>query len=66
MEKSILGIVPGLQATALVGYNLKNARSMFSPGQSSKKQLKTMIRGGVGTMVGVSLMKPTASMINSM
>lgn len=60
VEKSILGIVPGLQATALVGENLK----LFSPKKrvSSKRIVKT----GVKNILGIGLITPTASMINAM
>ena len=65
-EKAILGNVVGLQATALMGQNLRAAQDAFKPRQSPKKQMRNMVRTGVGTMLGIGLMKPTAEMINSL
>jgi len=63
--KTILGIVPGLQATALVAANIPD----FDLKPSKKKQkngTKKMVKRGVKTIVGIGLIGPTASMINSM
>ncbi len=60
--KGILGIVPGLQATALVGYNVGALKGMGKKGMSVKKITKL----GVGNLIGVSLIKPTASAINNL
>lgn len=59
--KTILGIVPGLQATALVGHNLKLIPNFKKPLKSKPKKF---IKTSVGTILGVGLIKPTASMIN--
>jgi len=59
--KAILGIVPGLQALRLVGYNMKNVKDF-----GMKKNPKTLIKTGVGTLVGIGLIKTTASAINSL
>ena len=64
--KAILGVVPGLQATALVGYNLKNLNFDMKPGKKGKISPKKIVKTGVGTMLGIGLIKPTASMINSL
>lgn len=81
LVSSVLGIVPGLQATALVGYNLKNIpdfrmkpnrrmgrSSMGLAGRGnikhSQKPLKRIVKTGIVTLVGISLIKPTATMIN--
>lgn len=69
LAKSVLGIVPGLQATALVGYNLKmlpDFKIKPSKKMDMKKPIKNIIKAGVGTIVGVALIKPTASMINQL
>jgi len=57
---AILGIVPGLQATALVAENLKMIKPKANLGP------KKIIKMGVTNLVGVGLIKPTASMINSL
>ena len=61
---NVLGIVPGLQATALVAHNLKLIKTpkKITP----KKQIKKFVQVGVGNIVGIGLMKPTASMINTL
>lgn len=65
LASSVLGIVPGLQATALVGHNLKLIPKNMTK-ISPKKQTAKFIKVGVGTLVGITLMKPTASMINAL
>lgn len=62
MEKQILGIIPGLQATALVGTNVKMAKDMFK----SKKPLKPMMKGFATTSVGIGLMGTTSKMIGDL
>lgn len=68
LAKNVLGIVPGLQATALVGHNLKMLPDfkMKPSGKMklSNKPLKRIVSTGVTNIVGVGLIKPTASMIN--
>jgi len=54
---SILGIVPGLQATALVGHNLKLMK---------KPTTKNMIKTGVTNFIGIGLIGATAGMINKL
>lgn len=58
MANEILKIVPTLQATALVGANLKKLK---------KKKLKTkdVVEMGVGNIVGAALIKETSDFINS-
>ena len=65
-EKAMLGIVPGLQATALLEANVKQAQKAFSPKQSSKQSMKGMFRTGIGNIAGVGLIGPTAKMINGL
>jgi len=60
--KAILGIVPGLQATALVGHNIGAIK--YAKGKDFG--VKRMTHLGVGNLVGVGLIKPTASMINAL
>lgn len=57
--KNILGIVPGLQATALVGSNLK----MFD--MKKKPSSKKFVKMGVTNLVGVGLISGTSKLINS-
>jgi len=59
--KTILGIVPGLQATSILAINIPK-KDMFK----QKKPIKNIVKRGVGTMIGISLLKPTASMINAL
>ena len=63
VAKAILGIVPGLQAVSLVAYNMPKK---FNMKQSKDMGMKRIVRKGVGTLVGVALIKPTASMINAL
>ena len=58
--KNILGIVPGLQATALVGSNLK----MFD--MKKKPSSKKFVKMGVTNLVGIGLIGATASEINKL
>lgn len=65
--KSILGIVPGLQATALVGENLK----LFKPAKKTKLKGKKMpkndfMKTGVKNIVGIGLIGASSSMINTL
>jgi len=55
----ILGIIPGLQATALVSHNIPK----FDMKKTSPKML---VKTGVTTLVGIGLIKPTAQMINTL
>lgn len=65
LARSVLGIVPGLQATALVAHNIPKDFGMKpSRGLGMKKPIKRIVRTGVGTIIGVGLIRPTASMIN--
>lgn len=60
--KSIMGIIPGLQATALVGENLKLVKNTKNYKKGSTKFLKT----GVKNLVGIGMITPTAQMINAL
>jgi len=67
MEKDILGIVPGLQATALVGENLKLVNFNFNKkGKGHKNMSKNLIKTGVTNMVGIGMIGATSSMINKL
>ena len=59
VAKSILGIIPGLQATSLLAYNIPK----FDLKSQKGFGIKPIVRRGVGTMVGIGLIKPTAQMI---
>ena len=62
----IMGIVPGLQATALLGQSVKVAKDSFNPKMSQKRKMKSFVGGAVGTMAGIGLMGATAGMINKL
>ena len=62
--KTILGVIPGLQATAMVGHTIKHTMPYLKPSGRRIPSSKLMVRGMVGTMTGVALIKPTAQMIN--
>ena len=64
--KTILGIVPGLQATALVVANIPDNFDLKPSKKKQKNGTKKMVKRGVHTIVGIGLMGPTTSMINSM
>ncbi len=63
---SILGIVPGLQATALVGHNLGAVKKSFDMKNSKQMMLKPIVKTGVTTLIGVGLITPTAQMISAL
>jgi len=54
---SILGIVPGLQATALVGANLKLMK---------KPTPKKFVKTAVTNFIGIGMIGATAGMINKL
>jgi hypothetical protein len=60
--KNILGIVPGLQATALVGHNLK----MFDMKSGKKNNSKKFVKMGVTNLVGIGMIGATSKMINDL
>jgi hypothetical protein len=66
--KSILGIVPGLQAAALVGANLKGMNYYLTPRKGKKKRNMAggMVRMGVGNLIAIPLIGATAGMVNAM
>lgn len=57
---SILGIVPGLQATAVVGRGLALVPKKFG---GRVKSPKKMITGFTDIIIGTTLIKPTASIV---
>ena len=63
---AVLGIVPGLQATALLGHNIKFMKDSIKLTKKKTVSIKPTkaIKVGVATLVGISLIKPTAQMIN--
>ncbi len=65
--KTILGIVPGLQALAVVKANIPDDLG-FGPEKKKKKKngAKKMVKRATITLVGIGLMKPTAQMISAM
>jgi len=64
-KRSILGIVPGLQATALVGENLKlfNAKTKL---KSKKMPKDEFIKTGVKNFIGIGMIGATSKMINDL
>ena len=62
---SIVGIVPGLQATALVGYNIGEMDFDLKPGKRKKKNhIKRITRMGVTNIMAIPLIKVTAEQVN--
>jgi len=64
--KAIVGIVPGLQATALVGANLKSLNYYLTPRKGKKKNTKKIVRTGLGNLMAIPLIGASASMINKL
>lgn len=74
--KKILGIVPGLQATALVGENLKLCPGYKIRSQGTGRGLgvgkgkgpigRNMVRTGVTNFLGIGLIGATAKVINEL
>ena len=66
---SILGIVPGLQATALVGYNL-NLPKRDGSGRGIRANRGRggcpIVKTGVTNFLGIGLIGATATMINKL
>lgn len=58
--KSILKIIPGLQSLALMA----NASKLIPKKVGKKISPKKIVKTGIATIVGVGLIKPTASVIN--
>ena len=54
----ILGAVVGLQSVAVVKHSAKLLDKKMTP--------KKMTKNAVGTMVGLSLMSPTAKLVNEL
>ena len=63
LASSVLGIIPGLQSVALLGPNLKLAEDSL---KMKKVSPKGFVKVGVTNLIGISLIKPTASMISSL
>lgn len=60
----ILRIVPGLQATALLAHNIPKKFPMKpTKKMDTKKPAKRFVKKGAETLVGIGLLKATASMI---
>lgn len=68
LEGSIMKIVPGLQATALLGQNLKLAQDSldFKRHRNMKNMSGKFIKTAVTNFVGVGLIGPTSKMINAL
>lgn len=67
--KTIVGIVPGLQAVALVGHNLKDMDYYLTPRKGKKKKdngTKRMVKTGVTNLMAIPLIRATASMVNKL
>jgi len=62
---NVLRIVPGLQATSLVAHNIpKKFPVKPSKKMALKKPVKRIVKRGVGTLIGIGLLKPTAQIIS--
>jgi hypothetical protein len=64
LAKDVLGVVPGLQATSIVAMNIPKKFPM-KPTKIAKPN-KNLIRQSVGTITGIAMMRPTATMINQL
>jgi hypothetical protein len=65
--KSIAGIVPGLQATALVGANLKTMDYYLQTRKGKKKKgMGRMVKMGVGNLIAIPLIGVSSQMINEL
>ena len=66
--KSILGVVPGLEATALALSVVpkKDAFKIKPKKHATRKQIKTMVRGATGIMIGIPFVNATSSMIGKL
>jgi len=67
--RTVAGIVPGLQATSILALNLpkKDEFSMKpSKKMATKKPVKRIVQRGIGTIVGVGLLRPTSQMIHAL
>ena len=62
IASSILGVVPGLQATALVGHNIQNMNYYLKP----RKRIRSrrMIRTGVTNLMAIPLISGSSQQIN--
>ena len=61
-EKSVLGIVPGLQATSLLAHNIPKNFNL----KKTKISPNKFVSLGMTNLVGIGMIKPTASMINTL
>jgi len=67
--KPILRIVPGLQATSLLAYNVKNMpkfKMKPSKQMGMKKPVKKLMKTGITNIVGIGMIRPTVEMINKL
>lgn len=64
--KSIAGMVPGLQAVSLVGYNIGELDFDVKPRKGRKKRnhVKKIVRMGVTNLVAIPLIGTTSGMVN--
>ena len=63
---NIAGIIPGLQATALVAENVKHIKMDLKPSKKMGIKPNKMVKLGVTNLLGIGLIKPTAEMINTL
>lgn len=56
-----MSVVPGLQATTLVGHNLKALKL-----KGKAIQPKKIIKLGITNIIGASLIRPTAKLVNKL
>lgn len=66
--KTIVGIVPGLQAAALVGANLQGMNYYLNPIKGKKKRNMAggMMKMGVTNMMAIPLIGASSSMVNAL
>ena len=66
IASTIAKIIPGLQATALLGHNIKFMKDSLKSKKTVTIKPTKVIKVGVSTLVGIGLIKPTAQMINAL
>lgn len=77
IEKTLLGTVPALQSTALLGYNLRGLGMLGKPRRVHKfapkpvrafprRDSRNLIRMGVTNLVGVGLIGATAKAVQDL
>ena len=64
--KAVLGTVVGMQSLAVLGNASKMLPRETQKGRDLQNQPKKMVKGAVETLIGVSLIRPTANIVSSL